>query len=171
MARQKPTNPDTTERWSLTPQQETAVDLIAGGKTLTDTAKAINVTRQTVSEWVNRHPGFQAALNSRREELWRGMQDTLQGLLPKALEVLKAELEGEAPLQAAVHVLKACGLYGVCPPWGETDPEKIAEQRAAEQQRRTEEAEHAQEEAERAKRRRAQNLMLERLLYPPDPSP
>ena len=98
MARQKPTNPDTPD-WTLTPQQETAVDLLASGKTVTDTAMAVEVTRQTVSEWLNHHPGFQAALNSRRQELWVGMTDTLRGLLPKALEVLKCELEGEHPYQ------------------------------------------------------------------------
>ena len=91
MARRNPTNPDTLD-WTLTPQQETAVDLLASGKTVTDTATAIEVTRQTVSEWLNHHPGFQAALNSRRQELWAGVSDTLRGLLPKALDVLKREL-------------------------------------------------------------------------------
>src|SRR5713226_3345730 len=126
MTRQKPTNPDTPD-WTLTPQQETAVDLLASGKTVTDTAKALEVTRQTVSEWLHRHPGFQAALNSRRQELWAGMADTLRGLLPRALEVLKCELEGEQPLPAAVHVLKACGLYGGVPvPQGPTEVEDAA---------------------------------------------
>jgi hypothetical protein len=69
MARHKPTNPDTPD-WTLTPQQAMAVDLLASGKTITDTAQAIEVSRQTVSEWLNHHPGFQAALNSRRQELW-----------------------------------------------------------------------------------------------------
>ena len=109
MARQKPTNPD-IPNWTLTPQQETAVALLASGKTVTDTAEAIEVTRQTVSEWLNHHPGFEAALNSRRRELWNGMTDTLRGLLPTALDVLKRELDSETPLPAAVHVLKACGL-------------------------------------------------------------
>src|SRR5215468_9438272 len=72
MARQKPTNPDTPD-WTLTPQQETAVDLLVSGKTVTDTATAVEVTRQTVSEWLNHHPGFQAALNRRRQELWSDM--------------------------------------------------------------------------------------------------
>ena len=134
MARHKPTNPDTPD-WTLTPQQETAVDLLASGKTLTDTAIAIDVTRQTVSEWLNYHPGFQAALNRRRQELWAGMTDTLRGLLPKALEVLKCELEGEQPLPAAVHVLKACGLYGMLPPRG---PAEVEDAALAEQERQSE---------------------------------
>ena len=134
MPRQKPTNPDTPD-WTLTPQQETAVDLLASGKTVTDTAQAIEVTRQTVSEWLNHHPGFQATLNSRRRELWEGMTDTLRGLLPKALDVLARELAGETPLPAAVHVLKACGLYGMLPPRGPTEVEDAV---LAEQQRQGE---------------------------------
>lgn len=131
MARQKPTHPDTPD-WTLSPQQGTAVDLLASGKTVTDTATAVEVTRQTVSEWLNHHPGFQAALNSRRQELWAGMTDALRGLLPKALEVLKCELEGEQPLPAAMHVLKACGLYGMLPPRGPTEVEDVV---LAEQER------------------------------------
>jgi hypothetical protein len=61
VARQKPTNPDTPD-WTLTPQQETAVDLLVSGKTITDTATAVEVTRQTINEWLNHHPGFQAGL-------------------------------------------------------------------------------------------------------------
>jgi CRP-like cAMP-binding protein len=139
MPRQKPTNPDTPD-WTLTPQQETAVDLLASGKTVTDAATAVEVTRQTVSEWLNHHPGFQAALNRRRQELWIGMTQTLRGLLPKALEVLKDALEGEHPLPAAVHVLKACGLYGNVSPLGPTEVEDalLAEQeRQSERRRKT----------------------------------
>jgi hypothetical protein len=131
MARRNPTNPDTPD-WTLAPQQETAVDLLASGKTVTDTATAVEVTRQTVSEWLNHHPGFQAALNRRRQELWVGMTDALRNLLPQAVEVLKSELESETPLPAAVHVLKACGLYGGIPvPQGPTEVEdaEIAQRR------------------------------------------
>ena len=99
----------------------------------------MEVTRQTVSEWLNHHPGFEAALNSRRRELWNGMTDTLRGLLPKALEVMKRELGGETPLPAAVHVLKAGGLYGMLPPRGPTEVEDavLAEQQRQGDRRRT----------------------------------
>jgi len=58
--------------------------------------------------------------------------------------VLKAELEGETPLQAAIHVLKACGLYGgVAAPRGATDPQVLAaEMRLADDARQ-----HAAEDA------------------------
>src|SRR5215510_10659416 len=132
MARQKTTNPDTPD-WTLSPQQETAVDLLASGKTVTDTAEAIEVAWPTVSEWLNHHPGFEAALNRRRQELWVGMADTLRGLLPKALEVLKNELESETPLPAAIHVLKACGLYGGIPV--PQDPIEVEDAEIAQQRR------------------------------------
>jgi len=40
MARHKPTHPDTPD-WTLAPQQETAVDLLASGMTVTDTAAPV----------------------------------------------------------------------------------------------------------------------------------
>ena len=53
------------------------------------------------------------------------MVETLRGLLPKALAVLKNELEGETPLPAAIQVLKSCGLYGaVGRPTGPATPEE-----------------------------------------------
>ena len=66
------------------------------------------------------------------------MTDALRGLLPKALEVLKCEREGEAPLPAAVHVLKACGLYGMVIPLGptEVDDALLAEQERQSERRR-----------------------------------
>ena len=76
----------------LTPQQQTGVDLLVSGKTLTDAAVALGVTRETVSGWVNHHPPFLAALNARRQEAADGMVDT-RGLLPRALAVLQAEMD------------------------------------------------------------------------------
>ena len=163
MARQKPTNPDTPD-WTLTPQQETAVDLLASGKTVTDTAAAIEVTRQTVSEWLNHHPGFQAALNRRRQELWSDMVDGLRALTPKALAVLARELDGGAPLAAAIHVLKATGLYGgIVAPSGPTEVEEIA----LAMQLKAYDREHAAEDAEITLKRKSYDRMLAALAADP----
>lgn len=137
MTRRIPTKPDELD-WTLTPQQDTVVALLASGTTLTAAADAIGVTRQTVSEWFNHHPGFQAALNSRRKELWRAMTERLRGLLPKALDALAAELDGETPLPAAIHVLKACGLYGLPAPSGPAETEDaVLDEQERQQERRT----------------------------------
>jgi Homeodomain-like domain-containing protein len=124
-------------RWELTPQQAAAVDLLATGRTVSETAEAVGVVRQTVSEWLNRHHGFRAELNRRREELWDGMQDRLRALLPKALDVIAGELDSERALAAAVHVLRACGLYGIAAPFGPTTSEELElKEREAEGERR-----------------------------------
>ena len=95
MSPRKPTK--TNDDGRLTPQQSTAVDLLVSGKTLTDTAAALAVNRETVSGWVNHFPPFQAALNARRQELWDGMTERLRGLLPKALDVIEQQLKSEQP--------------------------------------------------------------------------
>lgn len=104
------TNPDT----ALTAQQAAAVDLLAAGRTVTDTADAIGVTRQTVSEWLHHNPEFQAALNLRRHELWTGLSDRLRAALPRALDVLELMLQAN-DLRAALAIIKAAGPATLAP--------------------------------------------------------
>jgi hypothetical protein len=120
MSRRIPTIPDTGR--CLTPQQELAVDLLATGKTISEAANSIGVSRQTVSEWRNQDPVFEAALNERRQELWSGMSDRLRALLPKAISVLEESIE-RGDIRVAVAVLRATGLHGLSAPEGPTTPE------------------------------------------------
>src|SRR5215510_8079922 len=121
------TNPDATPDWTLSQQQLTAIDLLVTGNTLQAVADAIGVQRPTVSQWVNHHAGFQAELNLRRQQLWADLVDGLRALAPKALAVLARDLDGQAPLAAAIHVLKAYGLYGgIAAPSGPVEVEEIA---------------------------------------------
>jgi len=159
----KQTNPDATPDWTLSQQQLTAIDLLVTGHTLQAVADAIGVQRPTVSQWVNHHPSFQAALNQRRQELWQDLTDGLRALAPKALAVLARELEGEAPLQAAVHVLRCLGIYGGmhCVPRGATDPRTLA----AAAQSAEAEAQHASEAAAVVASRQAHFRKIESLQY------
>jgi hypothetical protein len=125
MSRRTTTNPDSDARPALTPQQELAVDLLAGGKTVTEAAAAVGVARQTVSEWLNRSAVFRAGLNGRRQELWVANADRLRALLPEAVEALAGELRGGDRLKAAALVLRACGAYGLAAPLAPTDPEEV----------------------------------------------
>jgi hypothetical protein len=132
-----PTIPD-TEKVCLTAQQELAVDLLATGKTITEAANTLGVARQTVSEWRNQDPVFEAALNARREELWSGMSDRLRVLLPKALNVLEQSLE-HGELRAAVAVVRAAGLHSLSAPEGPVtaeDAETAARERDASRRNR-----------------------------------
>ncbi len=115
-----------TKTDNLTPQQETAVDLLAFGATITDAAATVKVSRQTVSEWRNHHAGFQAVLNARRRELFAENQERLRSLVPKALETLEGSLGDERQAMAtAVHILKAAGLYGLPEPSGSIHVDEI----------------------------------------------
>jgi transposase-like protein len=125
MARQKTTSaPD--PNWTLSPEQLAAVDLLASGKSVSETAGELAVDPQTVSQWWTQHYGVQAALNARRQAQWGEQMYRLRALLPKALDVLTRELEGDNPLPAAIHVLKACRLYGTPMVQGPTEVEDIA---------------------------------------------
>ena len=133
MTKRNQTNADAPPDWGLSPQQQAAVDLITAGRNLQETADALGVQRPTVSHWLNHHCGFQAAVNARRQELWDGLVDEMRGLLPRALAVLKAEMEGDTPLPAAIQVLKSCGLAtGLGRPTG---PTTVAEAEQAQVQR------------------------------------
>lgn len=123
------TKADTAE---LTPQQQAAADALAAGSTVTEAAAAVNVSRQTVSEWLHHDHGFRVELNRRRAELWASSSDRLRALLPKALDVVAAALDGYRPLPAALAVLKAVGLHALGAPSGATTLEdaKIEDQEA-----------------------------------------
>jgi hypothetical protein len=112
----------------LTLAQQSAVDLLAGGKNDTETAEALNVNRVTVSKWRLYDPVFQAELNRRRAELWGCAMDRLRGLVPKALATLDDALENGSwavKLKAADGVLQLAQLPDAGSGIGPTDAEEI----------------------------------------------
>jgi DNA-binding CsgD family transcriptional regulator len=114
---------------TLQPEQERAIALILTGATDQAIADAVGVTRQTVNTWRNHNPEFIAALNQRRAVIWEGSIERLRGLAGAAIDALADALEDADPKQAraaAVHILKALGLYGQSlQPLGMIDPELI----------------------------------------------
>ena len=78
MPKRNLTNPDATPDWSLSEQQQTAINLIVSGKNFQTVADAIAAQRPTVSHWVHHHPGFQAELNRRRQGFWADLVDGLE---------------------------------------------------------------------------------------------
>lgn len=66
-------------------------------------------------------------MNSWRLEPWAGTQDRLPTLLPKAVDMLERSLDedGKPARDAAVQILKACGLHSLAPPTGFTTAEDI----------------------------------------------
>ncbi len=127
------TEPDKSRH--LNPVQEQAVALLLQGRPTGEVAEAVGVARQTLSEWRNHHPAFIAEMNRRRVEVWGAALQRLQALLGRAVEVLAEDLDAEDSRlrqQAAIHVLRAMGLYGEVfrrygEPAGPTTPEGVAE--------------------------------------------
>ena len=114
----------------LTPQQETAVNLILAGKNDTQVAEAIGKTRTTVNVWRNHDPLFIATLNDRRQQIWGSQLNRLNTLATEAVDALQDGLHDtdiKVRLTAAVHILKTTGVYGAAAPGPqETDPAQIA---------------------------------------------
>lgn len=110
MTRQNPTAPDALH--VLSPTMERAVDLLATGVSATDASAACGVTRQTVTGWKNHHPGFIAALNSRRLELNAERADRIRALDYEALTII-AEKLGEKDGDTALAWVRARPLHWV----------------------------------------------------------
>jgi len=101
-------------------KQIAAVELVACGKDDREVAKTIGKTaRQTVNLWRNHNPDFIAAVNERRQEIYRVSRERLQALTLKAVDTLEPSLE-EGSLKAALAVLKI--VENLPPPEGATDP-------------------------------------------------
>ena len=114
----------------LNVKQENAIDLLVQGKTDGEVAQAVGMARQTIQSWRTTNSLFKAELNRRREELWAGGSDRLRALIGEAVSILEGDLanvdEPRLRQQAAVHILKAVGIYGAdLKPAGETDADAI----------------------------------------------
>lgn len=99
----------------LTAIQEQAILLLARGETVTATAEAVGVSRQTASEWVNRDADFMAELNRVRKETLDAGADKLRGMVQKALDALEAGFNSEdlttrERAQLGMALLKNVGL-------------------------------------------------------------
>lgn len=105
----------------LTPRQETAVELLLAGKSDAATAETLGIHRTTIARWRAAHPAFQAELARRRAELYGAAAERLRAMVPKALDVLQAGLDGDDRLPTAHAILKMAGLDKLTAPPSEPD--------------------------------------------------
>jgi hypothetical protein len=99
--------------WGLTVEQQNAIDLLVEGHPDRVVAEEVGVQRATVTCWRLYDPAFQAALNRRRDELWRDSVDGVRSLLPSALETLVDQLAvGEQRGRLALDFLRSAGVFG-----------------------------------------------------------
>ncbi len=93
----------------LSPRQLAAIPLLASGRGPVAVAEAVGLNRRQVTRWLT-EPGFRQAPDLARREMWSETLDRLRGLMPKALDVLATELDGEGKARAAAEILKLAGL-------------------------------------------------------------
>lgn len=114
----------------LSIEQHNAIDLLIQGKSDREVGEVCGVARQTVTNWRNNSAGFVAELNRRRLDVWDVQTDRLRALVSEAVTVLEADLQSDdlrLRQAAAIHVLRAVGLYGLnMLPVGSTSEESAA---------------------------------------------
>ena len=74
-----------------------AIPLILSGKTDSEVAKAVGVSRQTINYWKNKDIYFQAELNYQRREAYDSQIERIRRLLPKAVDVIEDGLNSKDP--------------------------------------------------------------------------
>jgi hypothetical protein len=115
-------------------RQQNAIELLAGGTSVSETAKRLKVSRRTIERWV-REPHFAADLNRRRQELWSSAHDRSRLLVHRALDVFESELKANN-LGAARDVLRQFGplLAAGAASIGSDDPAQLQREQALNQQ-------------------------------------
>ena len=100
---------------ALDGKQEKALLLVLKGMNDVAVGKAVGVTRQTVSNWRHYDSVFIDTLAEARRDLREKQRDSINGLVDKALEVVRNAMDDEdskTRLQAAKLVLSMAGLNG-----------------------------------------------------------
>ena len=92
----------------LSDKQRLAMDLLASGRSMKDTAQAVGVDHRTLFRW-RQDTSFREALDQRRRELRSIAGDRLGALLEPALDVLEQQLNDRydrARFRAAATILR-----------------------------------------------------------------
>ena len=121
---------------SLTVTQEKAIQLLMTGLSDQAVADELDIARQTVNNWRHNDAVFAARFNTERQALWSTHREKLRSLVSQAVDVLAgdmaATLEPKLRQSAAIHVLKAVGLYGQdMKPSGAIDSGQVERERQA----------------------------------------
>ena len=125
-----------TDQDNLTVMQEKAIRLLMAGLNDGAVADKLGLARQTVNNWRHNEAAFAARFNAERQALWSTHREKLRSLVAQAVDVLAedmvAKLEPKLRQSAAIHVLKAVGLYGQdMKPSGAIDSGQVERERQA----------------------------------------
>jgi AcrR family transcriptional regulator len=119
---------------SLPGPRRAALELILGGKSIAETARAAGVSRTTVYSWLRNDPVFRAAYNQWHEEMEQSARSRLLMLTDQATEAVRGALEG-GDAKTAMQLLKGLGILSQSPP-RLTEAQEVKEQEELETKRR-----------------------------------
>lgn len=98
---------DATESDAVTDQQRNVIELLLGGRSITDAAALAKVDRSTIYRW-QKMAGFVGEMNARRSEMKDAADLRLQAMADMAIGAVEdAILEGD--VKTALMVLKGLG--------------------------------------------------------------
>ena len=110
--------------YTLEADQAAALDLLLSGQTVTATAAAVGLARETVSRWRNSDPAFMAAYNAAIQSAYDAGQARLLDARARAVERLAALVDSKdeaTALKAAASLLRV----PIMEPGGAIDPAEI----------------------------------------------
>jgi len=123
-----------SEAEQLPPEQQTALELLVGGKAVAETARQVGVSRSTVFRWLKNDPVFRAAYNQWQEEIQSSCQSRLMTMTDKAADALEKSLEG-GDGRLALQLLKGMGMIKERAV-GPTDAEEVRKRNEIEREER-----------------------------------
>jgi hypothetical protein len=93
---------------ALSAQQDVAIDLMIAGFTDDEIAKQLKVSRQTVWNWRNRDPHFQAEKKRRTADSFEPMRFRLVTVLIKAIRLMERAIDA-GDVEAAQVMMRQAG--------------------------------------------------------------
>jgi hypothetical protein len=138
MPRNRTREPEAVEApRTLDPIQLTVLEALLAGRTITDAAADVGVSRTTVHRWLKDDYLFRAEVNAARHALRQTSLARLDALCERSIEVLKGALDQANDTRIALEVLKGCGILGGDRAFGTLDAELLeAEEQSATKERK-----------------------------------
>ena len=100
----------------LTPKQEKAAVLLIAGKSGVETAKALDISPETVCKW-KQIPEFEALMNQLRGDAMESARETIRSTAKTAADTLRSLVTGaeseSVRLRACVHLLEYLGFMNL----------------------------------------------------------